>query len=117
MLFSPDFAGLDIDDAFRRSTDGLECPISRNYSGDAFVAMCERAGFEAEYLGGYLSSTELDALRNSLQSALGDERLATEHREFLGELTFDADGLPMYRGLYAGIGGSYKVSRVPSPGE
>ncbi len=114
MLSNPAFAGLDLDDAFRRSTDGLDCPISRNYHGEAFVEMCAAAGLDAQYLGGYLSSTELEALRSGLQSALSDERLARVHRDFLGELTFDAEGLPMYRGLYAGIGGSYTVSRVPS---
>lgn len=112
MLGRPDFAGYEIDDAFRRSTDGLDCPISRNYSGEQFVEMCQQAGFEARYLGGYLSSTELEALRRSRTRALVDDRLDAEHREFLNELEFDSDGLPTYRGLHAGIGGSYVVRRA-----
>lgn len=112
VLHDPDFAGLEIDEAFKRSTDGLDCPISRNYSGADFVAMCERAGFEAEYLGGYLSSVETTALELSRENAVAEPRLAAEHRDFLRSLEFDPEGRPMRDGKHAGIGGSYRLRRV-----
>ena len=107
--------GLDVDEAFRRNTDGPDCPISRNYRGDDFVAVCERAGFEAEFLGGYLLKAELRASSARGASAIVDERLAAEHREFLRALTLDLAGRPMYRGSHAGIGDLPLAQAVAPP--
>lgn len=101
-----------VDEAFRHNTDGPDCPISRAWSPETFVAMCERAGFEADFLGGYPSRMELDSMRRWLDRGRRDERLADEHREFLARITFDPDGLPMRDGVYAGIGGTYRLRRV-----
>jgi hypothetical protein len=73
--------------------------------------MCSAAGFEAEFVGGYLSRQELRSLEKSWAEALADERLPGEHREFLRELTFDAAGLPMHAGYHAGIGGVYRLRK------
>ncbi len=102
----------DIDEAFRHNTDGPDCPVSRAWSSTTFVAMCEQAGFEARYLGGYPSRMELDVLRRLHRRALTDERLGEEHRAFLREIAFDADGLPLRDGVLAGIGGTYRLRRV-----
>jgi hypothetical protein len=61
--------------------------------------MCEAAGFEATYLGGYMSTTQLDA------------RLDPEHRNFLAAMTFGEHGYPMDRDMHAGIGGTYRLRR------
>jgi len=111
MIVDGTLAGLDTAEAFRRNTDGPECPISVAYRGAEFVATCERAGFAAEFLGGYLSRHELERLRASWASAIGDPRLGEEHRTFLRELTYDVAGRPLYRGFHAGIGGSYRLIR------
>lgn len=105
------WSGDSVDEAFRHNTDGPDCPISRAWAPETFVAMCERAGFEARFLGGYPSRLELDSLRRLHDRALSDERLGEEHRAFLHEVTFDADGLPMRHGVYAGIGGTYRLQR------
>lgn len=115
-LHDPSFAGLSTTQAFARSTDGPDCPISRCYRGAEFVALCEAAGFEAHYLGGYLSHVEMDALARDRDRAISDERLAAEHRGFLRSLDFDADGYPMHRGAHAGIGGTYRLRR-PAGGD
>ncbi len=99
---------LSAEDAFSRVVDGPEVPIARCWSGEAFVELCERAGFEAEFLGGYLSRHELDQLPHR-DAAIAEQRLAPEHREFLSEVELDAQGLPIWRGRYAGVGGSYVV--------
>ena len=74
--------------------------------------MCKTAGFySVEYSGGYLSDTELKSLHLYGQMALDDERLGTEHKDFLKSLIFDSRGLPMYQGKYAGIGGVYHLGK------
>ena len=117
MVREETFPGLSVDEAFTRSTDGPDCPISRNYRGPEFVAICEAAGFEAEYLGGYLSAVEMDALAEDLRRAIADDRLADEHRDFLRALTYDASGYPMYEGMHAGIGGTYRLRRPSDNGD
>jgi len=103
------FPGLDIYEAFARNTDGPDCPISRSYEPDAFLAMCDGAGLQAEYVGGYLSRHELSCLKRSWVAAIADERLAPEHRDFLRSLAFDFQGYPVYNGRHAGIGGTYRL--------
>lgn len=103
------FAGLAIDEAFRRNTDGEQCPIARAYRPEQFAAECERAGFEVRFAGGYFASLELDLCRSLREQAIGDSRLPSEHRTFLDELEFGVDGYPRYRGQLAGIGGVYHL--------
>jgi SAM-dependent methyltransferase len=111
MIRDATYADLPVEEAFARSTDADDCPISRSYRGAEFVALCEAAGFEAEYLGGYLSRLELGSIKASLSPAIDEPRLDPRSREFLRSLTFDADGLPVHEGLHAGIGGTYRLSR------
>jgi SAM-dependent methyltransferase len=103
------FAGLTTDDAFQRNTDGEECPISRAYAPDDFVAACEAAGFRARYVGGYFAALELELFASLGRQAVEDGRLGEEHRQFMRELRVGSDGYPRYRGNYAGIGGVYHL--------
>jgi len=112
MVVEGAFAGLEVEDAFARNTDGAECPISRCYRADEFLAVCREAGFEGDFAGGYLSRRELRALESSWARALADDRLGDEHRAFLRELVFDFRGYPLYRGRHAGIGGTYRLRRA-----
>ena len=102
-------AGLSVDDAFARTTDGEDCPIARAYAPNAFVALCRAASFEARFVGGYFHRAELRWVR-SRERALADERLGEEHRAFLRALERDADGRPVYAGHHAGIGGCYALT-------
>ena len=112
MIVDDAFPGLDAEQAFARNTDGPDCPISRCYRGDDFLAMCRGAGLAGDFVGGYLSRHELRTLKRSWARALADERLAPEHRDFLRELEFDFNGHPLYRGRHAGIGGTYRLRRA-----
>lgn len=105
------FAGLSVDDAFQRSTDGEDCPIAHAYRPEEFAALCRDAGFHVEFLGGYFAGLELDLFRSTLEPALADSRLALEQREFLANLTVGADGYPRYQGRYAGVGGVFRVEK------
>jgi len=110
-LWQGRYPNLTAAQAFERTTDGPACPIARCYRPEDFVALCEDAGFETEFLGGYHSESELNWLRDSRERAIADERLAAEHREFLSELELDQHGYPAWRGKHAGVGGSYRLRR------
>jgi SAM-dependent methyltransferase len=98
-------------EVFHKSTDGEDCPIANCYRGPEFVALLEQAGFEARYLGGYLSQWELRAMAESWGFAIADERLPEEHRDFLRALRYDYSHRPMLGDLHAGIGGTYRIRR------
>lgn len=105
----PQFKGMSVDDVFRCSTDGPQCPISRCHQYPEFCALCRSTGFDAEFVGGFVASNELDLWTMHAANALRDHRLAEPHKSFLRELEWDSKGLPMYRGKYAGIGGTYRI--------
>jgi SAM-dependent methyltransferase len=111
MVVEDMFPGADVHEAFRRNTDGPDCPISHSYPPEEFVALCRDAGFDGEYVGGYLSKHELNVLDRSWARAIADVRLASEHRDFLRALSYDFAGRPMYAGRHAGIGGTYRLRK------
>jgi SAM-dependent methyltransferase len=113
------FPGLDVDQAFTRSTDGPDCPVSDAWAPQRVLDMVAAAELEGTFRGGYLSIMELDWLKKYGEGAATDERLADEHREFVRELKLDERGYPTWRGKYAGIGGVYtirKPGRTPADG-
>lgn len=112
MIVQGDFRGLSLTEAFTRNTDGEDCPIARCYQAQEFSSICREAGFDCEYAGGYLSDTELESYKKYGQAALKDKRLADEHKEFIGGLVFDAEGLPRHEDRYAGIGGVYWLRKA-----
>ncbi|HEU4656843.1 MAG TPA: class I SAM-dependent methyltransferase [Capillimicrobium sp.] len=99
-------------EVFHRTTDGEDCPIAECYTGAEFTQLLLEAGFEARYVGGYLSQKELRAMQESWGYAIADERLATEHREFLRGLRYDYNHRPMHGDLHAGIGGTYRIRKA-----
>ena len=116
MILQNAFPGLSLDQAFSKNTDGESCPISRAYRPEDFTALCRGVGFQAEFIGGYLSRHELNLWHKLGDKALRDERLAEEHKEFLRGIVKDERGYPLYNGKHGGIGGVYrlyKASRGP----
>jgi SAM-dependent methyltransferase len=109
MIVENRFPGLDLAAAFTRSTDGEGCPVSRYYRYPDFIALCERAGFQTEYVGGYMSRFEVNLVKEMRDKALEDSRFPDVHHDFLKSLTFDSRGYPIYEGKYAGIGGVYQL--------
>jgi ubiquinone/menaquinone biosynthesis C-methylase UbiE len=108
------YSEMAVEDAFQRTTDGEDCPIARCWRAGDFIALCNQAGFHAEFLGGYLSRHELEQLSRYRRQATGDSRLAEEHRGFLETLVLDDRGLPMHRGMHAGVGGAYVLNKSPA---
>ena len=109
MILDGAFSGLSVDEAFRRNTDGPDCPISRAYESRDFLDLARSAGFAGEFRGGYFLKHELDWLREHRDAALVSGELESEHKSFLSELKIDERGYPAYRGAYAGIGGVYAL--------
>lgn len=105
------FPGLTVDQAFTKSTDGPDCPVSDAWAPKRVLDMIAAAGLCGTFRGGYISVLELDWLTRYSEAAVVDERLADEHRQFIREIQLDARGYPMWRGNYAGIGGVYTISK------
>lgn len=102
---------MEVDDIFRKSTDGIECPLACCWSPDRFVRMCMDAGFQkVEYQGGYPNNMEPAIAREHIADALNDERLEEEHKMFLRGVTFDKDGYPHSReSLNCCLGGVFRL--------
>ena len=112
MILNGECAGMDVDTAFGRMTDGPDCPISIAYRPGDWLELCRVAGLDGTYLGGLLSTTELEALDHWGLRALLDERLGDEHREYLQGLRWGERDYPLYDGRPAGCGASFRLRSV-----
>lgn len=111
MLIDNAFPGMTVDQAFTKSTDGPDCPVSDAWPHERVLAMLNDAGFAASYRGGYSSDEELGWFRKYREMALNDPRFDGEHRDFVAGLTVDGDGFPLWDGHYAGLGGVYTIRK------
>jgi hypothetical protein len=82
-----------LDDAFRMSTDGPNCPIARSYSFDEVSAMAEAAGLQCKEIGVALSNYEIDIWKKYSQLARRDRGTSPDVRRFMNSLERDDDGL------------------------
>jgi ubiquinone/menaquinone biosynthesis C-methylase UbiE len=102
LLLEGAYKGLTKLEAFQRSTDGEDCPISRCYTFEEFSALAKSAGFICTEVGVSMSTTELKVLAKRWD-ALEDKHLDVESREFLYNLMMTDRGWPVYNGRVAGI--------------
>jgi ubiquinone/menaquinone biosynthesis C-methylase UbiE len=105
------FPGLSVDEAFTRSTDGPDCPVSDAWSPEKVLQMISASGLTGRFRGGYFNAEELGWLKKYGDGARTDERLGVEHRQFASELEIGSRGYPTWRGQYVGIGGVYTISK------
>jgi len=103
-------SGRPLLDAFRRSTDGWQCPISHCYKHREFEGLVNSCGFKGGFIGAAISLLEMSLLPIRFQ-AIDDRRLSVEHRDFLRSLTFDAHGYPLIDGAVAGIDAVYEFRK------
>jgi ubiquinone/menaquinone biosynthesis C-methylase UbiE len=103
------YSSRTIREAFARSTDGEYCPFVHVWTPTEVERMAAEAGFVAEFIGAALSLWELHVFPMRFK-ALMDPRLPEESRDFLLELTLDEHGYPSYRGKYAGIDASFRLT-------
>lgn len=106
------YAGLLLLDAFSKTTDGEDCPISRAYAPIEFVGLCRQAGFTEEYLGTVISMHEAELSQELRYEAVQSRALPSESRRFLLELDLDSHGFSMYRETYAGEDACYRLTKA-----
>ena len=110
MVVDGEFEGLEIREAFSRTTDGPDCPIARCYTPTEWISICGEAGFDCEFVGGYPTTVDLDL--SERYAAIASDALGEEHRAFLRDLEVDANGHPTWRGKHAGVGGVYHFAQA-----
>lgn len=104
------FIGNDVDEVFKRSTDGINCPISKAYKAHEFIEICDNVGFKTEFVGGYISPADTAKYLNEYKHRiLTEPKLNDEHKEFVRLVRIGSDGYPTYNKKYCGIGGVYKL--------
>jgi len=103
--------GLTVDQAFTKSTDGPDCPVSDAWRPQQVLDMISGAGLTGAFRGGYVSTFELDWWRTYSGDATRDQRLADEHRQFVSDVVLNEKGLPTWHGNLAGIGGVYTIEK------
>ena len=104
------YSDLSLLDAFRRTTDGPDCPISHCYRPPDFLKFVESFGFTGKFKGAYISLTELELLPKRY-AAIQSRSLPREHRDFLCALKFNQAGHPIINGAVAGIGACYQFTK------
>jgi SAM-dependent methyltransferase len=103
-------ADVPLEEAFKKSTDGRECPISRCYRPGEFVRLCSENGFDTTFVDAAVSTLEMSLLPIRF-AALQDLSLEDEHRQFLYDLSFNDRGWPLYQGKVAGIDAVYELKK------
>jgi ubiquinone/menaquinone biosynthesis C-methylase UbiE len=98
-------------EAFRRTTDGADCPISNCYKPAEFLKIVQASGFSGHFKGASISLLELEALPKRY-AAMRSRLLSSEHRDFLGALQFNQAGHPTFDGAVAGIGACYDFTKL-----
>lgn len=96
----------NLEEIFRTSTDGPNCPISKCYNPDEFLRIMENHSFAGEFLGSAISLHELAQLQN--YEALYNENLNKDSAAFLKNLTYNDQNIPVFGQHIAGINGYFK---------
>jgi len=95
---------LNLDDAFRKSTDGPSCPISNSYDEETIRALAESVGFHCEVIGTAISTHEINIWQSYGPVALADPKASPAVSCFIRSLKTDATGtLSIKAGSLAGI--------------
>jgi len=105
------YRNLDLLEAFKRTTDGPDCPISHCYRPSEFVEMVKRHGFSGDFKGASISLHELSLLPKRF-NAIQNRQLKAEHRDFLSAVSFDKRGHPLVKGRVAGINACFEFKKV-----
>lgn len=105
------YSNLDILEAFRMNTDGEFCPISHCYKPYDFISLMKENGFEGEFIGNSISTTEMKVLEKRF-TAIENRQLDKEHRKFLCSLKIDEKGFPTIDSQIAGINSCFRFKKI-----
>ncbi|MBR1244192.1 class I SAM-dependent methyltransferase [Bradyrhizobium sp. AUGA SZCCT0274] len=107
----PKYRGLSREEAFRRSTDTFDCPISRNWTPQEVDELASASGFTAKHLGNSVSIFEMSLLPQRFAPMM-ERSFDAESRRFLSSIEFDSRGVPHVDGRGAGIDGCYELRKA-----
>ncbi|MBR1214335.1 class I SAM-dependent methyltransferase [Bradyrhizobium sp. JYMT SZCCT0180] len=108
MIVEGEGAAFDRATAFRRSTDGPDCPISNCYTVAEFIALTAQAGLRCEFAGASMSLLEMKLLSRRFE-AIESKVFDPESRDFLSSLTFDNRQWPYHNNAVAGINACFRL--------
>ena len=86
---------LPVDEVFRMSTDGPDCPIARTYDMRSISALAAASGLRSEWIGTSISQHELRIWKEYRGIALRSRRTDPAVRAFVESVDTDSDGLPV----------------------
>ena len=104
------FEGFNNEEIFRRTTDGFNCPVSICYTPKNFINLCKNFNFNCKLTGISLSLFEMSKL-NLIWEALKSQELNKESTDFLKEIKFNDQGLPVFKKNNAGINSYFKLTK------
>ena len=104
-------SNLSLADAFRRSTDGVECPISNFYIPEEYLDICLKSKLKGVCTGVSIGLEEIEWVHTHMFRAMGDIKFPEIHRNFLKEITFNEQLQPVYKGRIAGINAVFELTK------
>lgn len=105
------YRDLNLEEAFRRTTDGPHCPISRCYEPSEFVEFVKKFDFIGRFKGSSISLRELVLLPKRFE-AIRNRKLNREHRDFLSAITLDVKGHPIVADHVTGINACFEFTKL-----
>jgi ubiquinone/menaquinone biosynthesis C-methylase UbiE len=97
-------------DAFRKTTDGPNCPISHCYRPAEFLELVQNYGFQGRFKGAAISLFELELLPKRY-AAINSRALPREHREFISRICFNHAGHPIVNDAVAGVDACFEFRK------
>lgn len=86
---------LSLDDAFRMSTDGPDCPIARSYDPTSIRELAAAAGLTCQVIGTSISNHELRIWGDYRDLARRDRCTDPEVAAFIESVSIDSSGMPV----------------------
>jgi ubiquinone/menaquinone biosynthesis C-methylase UbiE len=105
-------SNLSLADAFRRSTDGVDCPISNFYTPEEYLDICAKSQLKGVCTGVSIGLEEMEWVHTHLFKAMGNIKFPEVHRNFLKEITFNQQLQPVYKGRIAGINAVFELTKL-----
>ena len=104
------FSNFQDNEAFRMSTDGFSCPVSKCFTKNEFRKICALYGFECKLVNFSISKLELSKL-NLIKEAISCDALPNYNKDFIKKVTINNDGIPIYRKQIAGINAYFELRK------
>jgi ubiquinone/menaquinone biosynthesis C-methylase UbiE len=98
------------EEAWRQIADN-GAPIAGLLKPEGVEAICKKAGFSVDILGGAFAAEEITWWQKFGAQAIADKRLEDEHRSFLAEVILDERGYPIRHGRHVGMDAVYLLKR------